>query len=67
MYKQAWEAQWERVLWKKKPYPDNYVPRLFLASLSRNRGFNAQVMSEDVFLTHLNVQQTFSRIPIGTL
>ncbi|KAI0651843.1 phosphatidylinositol N-acetylglucosaminyltransferase [Trametes meyenii] len=32
-----WEAEWERVLWKKKPYPDNYVPRSFLASLSRNR------------------------------
>ncbi|PIL31975.1 hypothetical protein GSI_06679 [Ganoderma sinense ZZ0214-1] len=39
MYKQAWEAEWERVLWKKKPYPDNYVPRSFLASLSRNPNF----------------------------
>ncbi|KAM5536175.1 hypothetical protein V8D89_010074 [Ganoderma adspersum] len=39
MYKQAWEAEWQRVLWKKKPYPDNYVPRSFLASLSRNPNF----------------------------
>ncbi|KAI0669911.1 phosphatidylinositol N-acetylglucosaminyltransferase [Trametes maxima] len=34
-----WEAEWERVLWKKKSYPDNYVPRSFLASLSRNPNF----------------------------
>ena len=41
MYTEAWEAEWERVLWKKKPYPDNYVPRSFLASLSRNREYAA--------------------------
>ncbi|CAL1695868.1 unnamed protein product [Somion occarium] len=35
----AWEAEWERVLWKKKGYPDNFVPRSFLASLSRNANF----------------------------
>ncbi|KAI0801276.1 phosphatidylinositol N-acetylglucosaminyltransferase [Fomes fomentarius] len=39
MYTDAWEAEWERVLWKKKPYPDNYVPRSFLASLSKNPNF----------------------------
>ena len=37
MYTAQWEAEWERVLWKKKSYPDNYVPRSFLSSLSRNR------------------------------
>ena len=28
--------QWERVLWKSKPYPDNYVPASFLSSLTQN-------------------------------
>ncbi|KAI0068362.1 phosphatidylinositol N-acetylglucosaminyltransferase [Artomyces pyxidatus] len=27
---------WERVLWKQQPYPDNYVPPSFLSSLSKN-------------------------------
>ena len=32
-----WEQEWERVLWKKKPYPDNYVPRpRFLEFLKTN-------------------------------
>ena len=32
-----WEQDWERVLWKKKPYPDNYVPRTrFLEFLKTN-------------------------------
>ena len=32
-----WEQGWERVLWKKKPYPDNYVPRTrFLESIKTN-------------------------------
>ena len=26
----------ERVLWKRQPFPDNYVPRSFLSSLSTN-------------------------------
>ncbi|KAI8995618.1 phosphatidylinositol N-acetylglucosaminyltransferase [Trametes punicea] len=39
MSKNEWEVEWERVLWKKKPYPDNYVPRSFLSSLSRNPNF----------------------------
>ncbi len=42
MYTEAWEAEWERVLWQKKPYPDNYVPRSFLASLSKNRKYAAR-------------------------
>jgi hypothetical protein len=29
--------QWERVLWKPQPFPDNYVPPTFLAALSKNR------------------------------
>jgi hypothetical protein len=29
---------WEKVLWKRQAYPDNFVPpKLFLASLQRNR------------------------------
>ena len=29
-------VEWERVLWKRQPFPDNYVPRSFLSSLSTN-------------------------------
>ncbi|KAH9937677.1 phosphatidylinositol N-acetylglucosaminyltransferase [Fomitopsis serialis] len=39
MTETAWEDEWERVLWKKKTYPDNYVPETFLSSLSRNANF----------------------------
>ncbi|KAF8491145.1 hypothetical protein F5888DRAFT_1737076, partial [Russula emetica] len=28
--------EWERVLWRLKPFPDNYVPPTFLAGLSKN-------------------------------
>ncbi|KAI0963555.1 hypothetical protein AcW1_000600 [Taiwanofungus camphoratus] len=38
---EAWEAEWERLLWKSKLYPDNYVPQSFLSSLSRNSNFKA--------------------------
>ncbi|KAI0312626.1 phosphatidylinositol N-acetylglucosaminyltransferase [Amylostereum chailletii] len=31
------ELQWQRLLWEQQPYPDNYVPRSFLSSLSTNR------------------------------
>lgn len=32
-----WEQEWERVLWKKKSYPDNYVPSTrFLEALKTN-------------------------------
>ncbi|KAF4623384.1 hypothetical protein D9613_001830 [Agrocybe pediades] len=31
---------WEKVLWKRQPYPDNYVPpSAFLASLRKNPNF----------------------------
>jgi len=34
------EKDWERVLWKRLPYPDNYVPPShFLASLRKNANF----------------------------
>ncbi|KDR85008.1 hypothetical protein GALMADRAFT_233565 [Galerina marginata CBS 339.88] len=34
------EHDWEKVLWKRQVYPDNYIPpRLFLASLQRNPNF----------------------------
>jgi hypothetical protein len=29
--------EWERVLWRPQPFPDNYVPPTFLAALSKNR------------------------------
>ncbi|KAI0276809.1 phosphatidylinositol N-acetylglucosaminyltransferase [Russula aff. rugulosa BPL654] len=28
--------EWERVLWRLQPFPDNYVPPTFLADLSKN-------------------------------
>ncbi|KAH9977518.1 phosphatidylinositol N-acetylglucosaminyltransferase subunit C [Russula compacta] len=28
--------EWERVLWRPQPFPDNYVPPSFLAALSKN-------------------------------
>ena len=35
------DEPWDKVLWKKQPYPDNYVPEgLFLSSLRRNRERN---------------------------
>ncbi|KIM32996.1 hypothetical protein M408DRAFT_14560 [Serendipita vermifera MAFF 305830] len=34
------EKDWQRVLWKRLPYPDNYVPPThFLASLRKNANF----------------------------
>ncbi|KAH9946630.1 phosphatidylinositol N-acetylglucosaminyltransferase [Amylocystis lapponica] len=33
------DAEWERVLWKRKSYPDNFVPQSFLSSLSKNPNF----------------------------
>ena len=29
-------VEWVRVLWKRQPFPDNYVPKTFLSSLSTN-------------------------------
>ncbi|KAF8077704.1 phosphatidylinositol N-acetylglucosaminyltransferase subunit C [Lyophyllum atratum] len=34
------DSAWGKTLWKKQPFPDNYVPRnLFLSSLRRNTNF----------------------------
>ncbi|KAF9785867.1 phosphatidylinositol N-acetylglucosaminyltransferase [Thelephora terrestris] len=33
------DKQWEQVLWKRQPFPDNYVPPSFLSSLRRNSNF----------------------------
>ncbi|KAG8862268.1 hypothetical protein FRB96_001847 [Tulasnella sp. 330] len=30
------EPRWEKVLWKKQPFPDDYIPPSFLSSLRRN-------------------------------
>ncbi|KAI0825144.1 phosphatidylinositol N-acetylglucosaminyltransferase [Trametes gibbosa] len=51
MYTEEWEAEWERVLWKKKSYPDNYVPRSFLSSLSRNPNFTPYTYRHLVILS----------------
>ncbi|KAI5124650.1 hypothetical protein M0805_004259 [Coniferiporia weirii] len=32
-------TDWEKVLWKKLPFPDNHIPASFLSSLRRNDNF----------------------------
>jgi len=32
--------QWEKVLWKRQAYPDNYIPPDFLSSLKKNRAYH---------------------------
>ncbi|EJD03912.1 phosphatidylinositol N-acetylglucosaminyltransferase [Fomitiporia mediterranea MF3/22] len=32
-------AEWQKLLWRKQPYPDNYIPDSFLSSLRRNANF----------------------------
>ncbi|EGN96867.1 hypothetical protein SERLA73DRAFT_170233 [Serpula lacrymans var. lacrymans S7.3] len=35
------DSEWEKVLWRKQEYPDNYIPqRLFLTSLRKNVNFS---------------------------
>jgi hypothetical protein len=31
------EVKWEKALWRKQPFPDNYVPQSFLAELKALR------------------------------
>ena len=45
------ESEWERVLWKRQPFPDNYVPRIFLSSLSTN-GKIVATLSSPKWLTY---------------
>lgn len=39
--------EWERVLWRPQPFPDNYVPPTFLSALSENRN----ILSLEIALT----------------
>ena len=38
-------AGWERVLWKKQSFPDNYLPPSFLSSLKLNGMFYSTYMA----------------------
>lgn len=33
------KPKWEKVLWRRQPYPDNYVPPSYLAELDDLREF----------------------------
>ncbi|PCH33625.1 phosphatidylinositol N-acetylglucosaminyltransferase [Wolfiporia cocos MD-104 SS10] len=39
MAQENWDHGWERLLWKQKSYPDNFVPKSFLSSLRQNPNF----------------------------
>ena len=58
------ESEWERVLWRPNPFPDNYVPETFLSSLSRNGEYLWDRITPN-FLTNSSSQQTFDLIPTG--
>lgn len=30
------QIEWQKILWKQQPFPDNYVPDSFLSSLRKN-------------------------------
>lgn len=45
MLHETWEDEWDRVLWKKKAHPDNFVPKSFLSSLSKNSNFTPYTYS----------------------
>ena len=55
---------WERVLWKKQPYDDNYVDRTFLESLVTNDNFYTydvwQITKDSIVITqHLSGTAVF--------
>jgi phosphatidylinositol N-acetylglucosaminyltransferase subunit C len=48
-------SEWERVLWRPQPFPDNYVPPTFLSALSKNRNiFRLKSLSRvDFFIANV--------------
>jgi len=40
-------VQWEKVLWRKQPFPDNYVPPSFLAELNALRAYLFSIIMTD--------------------
>ncbi|TFK57287.1 phosphatidylinositol N-acetylglucosaminyltransferase [Heliocybe sulcata] len=51
-------GQWEKLLWKDQPFPDNYVPDSFLSSLRRNANFKpyaylSLVLASGAIVQHL--------------
>ncbi|PHJ21928.1 phosphatidylinositol n-acetylglucosaminyltransferase [Cystoisospora suis] len=38
--------KWEKVLWRRQPYPDNYVDQSFLGSISRNANLRTYVYAD---------------------
>ncbi|KAF8509822.1 phosphatidylinositol N-acetylglucosaminyltransferase [Gautieria morchelliformis] len=53
--------RWQRVLWKRQPYPDNYVPDSFLSDLRRNTNFQPYSYAP-VVLASCNITQHISTI-----
>ena len=61
---QLLKPPWERVLWKKQPYDDNYVDRTFLESLVTNDNFYTydvwQITKDSIVITqHLSGTAVF--------
>lgn len=46
------DIKWERVLWKRQPFPDNYVPETFLDSLSTNGKASSNLSIEQRLTSH---------------
>jgi len=42
------ELKWEKALWRKQPFPDNYVPSSFLAELNALRTSSLQLYSKHI-------------------
>jgi hypothetical protein len=57
--------EWERVLWRVQPFPDNYVPPTFLAGLSKNRNPCLFKFLLSIAKALLFSQPMFSRIDTG--